>query len=155
MQLVASQPAHVLWLVGGVGGLALGMLVGEPTLSALGIAAFITAIASLTVKDAAIQLVLWGVLSVALVVVFRGFLPKKTSDLSPGVEARVSKLIPRGDMGEVTYEGSYWSARCQITDIEIREGQFVQVIGRQGNTLIVLPTTFADDSDNDIQDRPV
>lgn len=130
------------------------MLVGEPTLSALGIGAFITAIASLTVKDPGIQWLIWGILSVALAVVFRGLVPKESKDLAPSTEAEVSKAIPSGGLGEVTYEGSYWSARCQISDVAIAVGQTVHVIGRQGNTLIVLPTTFPD-TDYEISDSPV
>jgi membrane protein implicated in regulation of membrane protease activity len=125
------------------------MLIAEPTLSALGIAAIITAIAALTVNNLAIQALIWGVLSVSLAVVFRGFVPKESKDLMPAVEAEVSQTIPKGGVGEVSYEGSYWSARCQISDVAIAIGQIVHVVGRQGNTLIVLPTSFPEDHVSD------
>lgn len=121
------------------------MLIAEPTLSALGIAGIITAIASLTIDELGVQLLIWGVLSVALAVVFRGLVPRESKDLLPALEAEVSQLIPKGGAGEVHYEGSYWAARCQISDIAIDAGQTVQVVGRQGNTLVVLPTTFPDE----------
>lgn len=151
-QFISSQPPYMLWLIGGVGLLGIGMLAVEPTLSALGIAALITAIAALTVKNLGIQLLIWGVLAIALALVFRGFVPRESKALTPSTEAEVSKTIPRGGIGEVAYEGTLWSARCQISDLSVAIGEVVQVIGRQGNTLIVLPTSFPD-FDQEIQDE--
>lgn len=145
-ELLASQPSHILWLIGGVSTLTVGMMVGEPTLSALGISAFITAIASLAVRDTAAQWLIWGILSVALMVFFRAFMPKPTQETFDTTEAEVSQSIPRGGVGQVTYEGSFWMARCQISDLSIPEGQTVIVVGRQGNTLIVLPNSFSSDA---------
>lgn len=151
-QFISSQPTYLLWLIGGVGLLGIGMLTVEPTLSALGIAALITAIAALTVKNLGIQLLIWGVLAIALGLIFRGLVPKESRALTPSTEAEVSKTIPRGGVGEVSYEGTVWSARCQISDLSVAIGEVVQVVGRQGNTLIVLPTTFPD-FDQEIQDE--
>lgn len=145
-ELLANQPSHILWLIGGVSTLLVGMMVGEPTLSALGISAFITAIASLYVPDAAAQWLIWGILSIALMVIFRSFMPKEVKEIDTTTEAEVSQSIPRGGVGQVTYEGSFWMARCQVSDLSIPEGQTVIVVGRQGNTLIVLPSSFASDT---------
>jgi membrane protein implicated in regulation of membrane protease activity len=145
-ELLASQPSHILWLIGGVSTLTVGMMVGEPTLSALGISAFITAIASLAVRDTAAQWLIWGMLSIALMVVFRAFMPKEVKESYESTEAEVSQSIPRGGVGQVTYEGSFWTARCQISDLSIPEGQTVIVVGRHGNTLIVLPSSFSSDA---------
>jgi membrane protein implicated in regulation of membrane protease activity len=129
------------------------MLIVDPTLSALGISAIITAIASLSVNSLGIQLLIWGILSIALAVIFRGLVPRESKDLLPSVEAEVSQTIPKGGLGEVSYEGSYWSARCQISDISVDKGQIVHVVGRQGNTLIVLPVSFPEEGEEDIFDR--
>lgn len=153
-EYLLNQPAHILWLIGGVGCLVIAMLAFDPLLSALGISALITAIASLTIQNVGAQLLIWGILSIALAVVFRGFVPRESKDLQPATDAIVSKSIPSGGMGEVSYEGSYWSARCQISDVTIASGQVVHVVGRQNNTLIVLPTVFPDDGEN-LQDRSV
>ncbi|NJL23533.1 MAG: hypothetical protein HC895_26345 [Leptolyngbyaceae cyanobacterium SM1_3_5] len=57
---------------------------------------------------------------------------------------KCQKTIPPGGLGEVSYDGSLWRARCQISDVELRAGQPVHVVSRQGNTLTVLPATFQD-----------
>ena len=136
---------HIYWLIGGLVFLGLGLVVGEPVAAALGIAAVITAIAALSVPSVVIQLVLWGILSIALAVVLRGMVPKQSKDLRHSIEATVFETIPKGELGVVTYEGALWKARCQISDISVAPKQVVHVIGRQGNTLIILPTTFEDE----------
>lgn len=133
------------WLIGGLVFLGLGLVVGEPVAAALGIAAIITAIAALSLPSLAMQLLIWGILSIALAVVLRGMVPKQSKELSPSIEATVSETIPKGGLGVVTYEGALWKARCQISDLTVAPGQVVHVVGRQGNTLIILPTTFDED----------
>ncbi|NJO42933.1 MAG: NfeD family protein [Cyanobacteria bacterium CRU_2_1] len=146
LELIANQP-YALWLGLGLIFLLLGMVVGEPTVAALGIAALITAMASLTVPLLTYQVVIWGILSIALSVVLRGLVPKRAKDLNPSTEAIVSETIPTGGVGIVSYEGSPWKARCQISDIAIHPGETVHVVGRQGLTLIVLPTNFSESND--------
>lgn len=146
LELLQSQPAHILWLLAGLGFLGIAMMIAEPTISALGFAAIITAIAALTVSQFGTQLLIWGILSVSLAGVLQGLVPRESKELEPATEAEVSEAIPPNGVGEVTYEGSYWRARCQVSDVAIAVGQIVHVIGRQGNTLIVLPSTFPDHS---------
>jgi membrane protein implicated in regulation of membrane protease activity len=152
LELALNQPAHILWLLGGLMFLAMGMLVGEPSIAALGFAAFITAIAALSVSDFATQLLIWGVLSVSLAVLLRGMVPRESRELRHSVEAEVVDVIPQGGFGHVIYEGSLWKARCQFSDVAIHVGHKVQVVGRDGNTLIVVPGNF---TDHDIYDRTV
>jgi membrane protein implicated in regulation of membrane protease activity len=123
--------------------LFLNLLVFEPTIAALGIAAIITAIAALSINSFGIQLLIWSILSVALAVILRGMVPRESRDLDPPTKAEVSVSIPRGGMGEVAYEGTLWSARCQVSDVAIAAGQTVYVVGRQDNTLLVMPTPYA------------
>ncbi len=148
-QALALSNIHILWLVGGFVFLGLGVVIGEPVAAALGLAAIITAIAALSVPSILMQLLIWGVLSIALSVVLRGMVPKKSKDLRGNIDAIVSETIPKGGLGVVSYEGAIWKARCQISDITVTPGQTVQVVGRQGNTLLVMPTTFADDEPTD------
>lgn len=142
--IIQSQPAYVLWLVTGLAFLGIAMLVFEPTIVAFGFAALITGVAAISVREFSLQLLIWGVLSVSLAIVLRGFVPRQSKDLGPVTQASVSQPIPPGGVGEVTYEGSFWTARCQISDVAIAVGQIVQVVGRQGNTLIVLPNDVYD-----------
>lgn len=144
-QALALSNIHILWLVGGFIFLGLGLVIGEPVAAALGLAAIITAIAALSVPSVLMQLLIWGILSIALSVVLRGMVPKKSKDLRGNIDAIVSETIPKGGLGVVSYEGAIWKARCQISDITVTPGQTVQVVGRQGNTLLVMPTTFADE----------
>lgn len=140
-ELISSQP-YTLWLILGFLFLILGMVVGEPVVASLGIAALITAMAALTVTSIPTQVVIWGVLSIALSVVLRSMVPKRAKDLNPSTEAIVSETIPNGGVGLVSYDGALWKARCQVSDITISPGETVHVVGRQGLTLIVLPATF-------------
>jgi membrane protein implicated in regulation of membrane protease activity len=149
-EFIAEQP-YTLWLLLGFLFLFLGMVVGEPVVASLGIAALITAMAALTVTSLPTQVVIWGVLSLALAIVLRGMVPKQAKDLSPNTAAIVSETIPKGNIGLVSYDGALWKARCQISDITISPGETVEVVGRQGLTLIVLPTTFPD---SDLEDYP-
>lgn len=151
-ELMADQP-YAVWLVLGFLFLILGTLVGEPVVASLGIAALITAMAALTVTSITTQIVIWGVLSIALAVVLRGMVPKQAKDLAPSTHAVVSETIPSGGTGLVSYNGALWKARCQISDITISPGQEVQVVSRQGLTLIVLPTTFPDSEIRTYTDR--
>lgn len=123
-------------------------------MASLGIAALITAMAALTVTSISTQVVIWGVLSIALAVVLRGMVPKPAKGLNPSTEALVSETIPKGGVGVVSYDGTLWKARCQISDVTMSPGETVQVVGRQGLTLIVLPTTFPEsDLDNYYSDH--
>lgn len=140
-QLFSSQP-HVVWLAIGLIGLTLGMLVGEPSVIALAIAALITAVVALTISSVTVQVLVWGVLALCLALVMRGLEPRESKELLPLPEAKVSESIPAGGEGYVHYDGSTWRARCQLSDVAIDAGTSVAVISRQGNTLIVLPSSF-------------
>jgi membrane protein implicated in regulation of membrane protease activity len=146
MQVISGNQPYV-WLLVGIVFLGLGMVVGEPVVASLGIAGLITAIAAITVKSLLYEMIIWGVLSICLIIVLRGLVPKHSA-LSPEAEATVSEIIPKGGVGLVTYEGSLWKARCQISDITITPGQIVQVVARQGLTLIVMPTNFDEPMDS-------
>lgn len=138
-ELLRQQPAYLLWLLGGLGFVGMAMLVGEPTLAALGFAAVITAIVAITIPTFGVQLFVWAILSFSLAIVFRGLVPRQAQSLQPSQEGKVITHIPPRGEGEVSYEGTYWQARCQISDMAIAVGTTVYVVGRQGNTLIVLP----------------
>ena len=137
-------PAHTLWLLGGMLCLALGMLIPEPSIPALGIAAIITAIAALNVPSALAQMLLWGVLSLTLASFMRWLMPKEAKTLKHDTEAWVRTAIPVAGVGRVIYEGALWQARCQMQDVAIAPQQRVYVVGREGTTLLVIPTNYLD-----------
>lgn len=132
--------------------LAISTLIPEPSIPALGIAAIITAIAALRVPSPLAQMVLWGVLSFTLASLMRSLMPKEAKTLAHDTEAWVRTTIPANGMGRVIYEGTLWQARCQLPDVAIAPQQQVYVVGRQGNTLFVIPANY---SDLDISDSPL
>jgi len=142
--MFSNLPTYQLWLIGGLLTLAVSTVVPEPTFSALGIAAVITAIAALTITNISVQFLIWAILAVVMALIMRSMVPAESaSGLEEPQEAEVQTTIPRGGVGEVIYEGSYWSARCQVSDVTITAGERVRVVGRQGNTLMVLPVYSA------------
>ncbi|MEB3211668.1 MAG: NfeD family protein [Leptolyngbyaceae bacterium] len=144
---LSDQSPHRLWLIGGLIVLGIGMLVGEPGIASIGLAALITAILALSVPSLAIQLIVWSILSLALAIVLRGLVSQKPKPSQWQTEAEVTVMIPEGRVGEVAYEGTLWKAKCDIADLQIPQGELVNVIGRQGNTLIVMPVRFMNYSD--------
>lgn len=106
----------------------------------LGISALIVSIFALFIPQVSIQVGLWLVFSVLTVLVLRRFLPKRTPyTLAASTEARTITAIPPGETGRVLYEGNSWQARCEDYQTEIPTHQRVIVVGRQGNTLLVIP----------------
>lgn len=89
------------------------------------------------------QIVLWMVLSGVLVWASRRFVrsPKAAKKLD-ATDAETLTEIPAGKTGRVLYEGNSWAARCEDEALTIEPHQKVYVVGRQGTTLIVLPTNL-------------
>jgi membrane protein implicated in regulation of membrane protease activity len=137
---ILDLPAYALWVLSGLGLLSLGTLLGEPVMMSLGLAAFITAIAALSVTALPWQLLIWIGLTLAIVILLQGLMPRESEALRLPTEAHVHEAIPVGGCGHVWYSGALWKAQCQFSDVAIAIGQTVFVVGRQDNTLIVLPT---------------
>lgn len=53
-------------------------------------------------------------------------------------KAVVTQTIKPGDVGQVRFQGSWWSARC-VDDVILGLGEVVYVIHRHNNTLYVEP----------------
>lgn len=106
---------------------------------AMGISAFIVALLSVALPYFGLQVLLWMVLSLLLVFLTRRLLPKRSHyTLRDATEARTLTEIAPGQTGRVIFEGNSWQARCD-SNILIFPDQKVLVIGREGNTLIVIP----------------
>ncbi|MEM9267260.1 MAG: NfeD family protein [Cyanobacteria bacterium P01_F01_bin.13] len=86
------------------------------------------------------QVALWMVLSLLMFGALRRFSPRRQSPaLMDATEARTITSIPPGQSGRVMYEGNSWPACCSDREVAIATNQTVIVVGRQGNTLIVMP----------------
>ncbi len=106
-----------------------------------GVSALIVAGLSLFIPSFLIQVVLWVGLSAALIVFSRRLLSKQKAphSLAEAQEARTLTEIPVGEAGRVICDGNSWRAKCSDPEMAIAPHQSVFVVGRQGNTLIVIP----------------
>lgn len=131
----------VLWLLIGVGFCLVELLVPTAFISSvMGVSALIVALISLVLPQLSWQIVLWMIISVALVVLVQRWVPKqKASALMDDVEAETLTEILPGKMGRVLYEGNSWQARCGDESLAIAPQQKVYVVGRKGNTLLIMP----------------
>jgi len=108
--------------------------------STLGISALIVALISLVLPQVNLQILLWMILSVIFIFLLRQFMPKRRPyAIEASTEARALTEIPAGKMGRVRYEGNSWQARCEDEALTIAVDQELYVVGRKGNTLMVLP----------------
>lgn len=108
----------------------------------MGISAIVVGVLLLTFPafPFGLQVALWVVLSVALTILARRFMPKsKAYQIEDAIEAKTLTEIPARETGRVLYEGNSWAARCGDEELAIAPNQPVYVVGRKGNTLIVMP----------------
>lgn len=112
----------------------------------LGVSALIVAAISVFVPIFPVQVVLWLLLSTALVVSSRRFFTPKQRSKLPGdaMEGETLTAILPGRTGRVLYEGNSWRARCGNDVQAIAPHERVYVVGNEGNTLIVIPQNLLD-----------
>lgn len=106
----------------------------------LGVSALIVSAIALIVPSFSVQIGLWMVLSVLTTWALKRFVPKGNPYiLADSTEARTLTAIAPGQAGRVLYEGNSWQARCEDTAATIGADEPVIVIGRKGNTLLIMP----------------
>ena len=113
----------------------------------LGLSAIIVAAISLAIPQISLQIAIWMGISLGLVVGSRRLLPKRKKSINLGDDRTAETLtaIVPGKGGRVLYEGGSWQARSEYEEQTIPEGQQVYVLGKQGNTLIVLPQNLLEE----------
>jgi membrane protein implicated in regulation of membrane protease activity len=123
-----ATPSGFFILFFGIGALTVGVL------DALGI-----------VENLGIEILLFTVLSVMFLLMFRGRLrarfemPKSSNvDTLIGVVATVQEPMTPGVMGRVEVRGSMWAAR-NTSDVTLGAGQRARVAAVDGLTLAVIP----------------
>lgn len=135
----------IFWILLGVALCVMELLIPTAFLeSALGVSAIMVGLLVMALPVVAFswQVALWMVLSLLLFWALRRFTPRKQPPaLMDATEARTITSIPPGESGRVIYEGNSWPACCSDQDLAIATNQTVIVVGRQGNTLIVLPAS--------------
>lgn len=106
----------------------------------LGISALLVAAIALVFPSFGTQVSIWLVLSVLATWALKRFVPQRTpSTLAEATEARTITAIPAGKTGRVLYEGNSWQARSEDAEAVIGADEQVIVVGRQGNTLLIVP----------------
>ena len=69
------------------------------------------------------------------------FLSPRSDFSSFDKQAIVDETIRPFQAGRVSFQGSWWDARCQ-QNIILKSGEFVEVVGIHNITLIVEPTLY-------------
>ena len=133
----------LVWII--IGGILCSMELVFPTAFVsfmMGIAALLVAVVSLFLPQYTLLVGLWLLFSTALIIFSRRlFTPKrKISITGDDSEATAIGGIPAGSAGRVLYEGNSWRAKCADETRDIAPSEPVYVVGKQGNTLIVLPS---------------
>lgn len=84
------------------------------------------------------QVIIWCVLSVLLSYLLPLFMPQQPTKI-----AKIAKVIEPihgcSYEGRVLYQGTQWNAVCVVESSEIPVDAKVRVVGRYGNTLVVVP----------------
>jgi membrane protein implicated in regulation of membrane protease activity len=79
--------------------------------------------------------------------VFQAFLAsfaaKGTMSSAHEYEGKIAEVVEPGKIWRVYYKATYWSARAQKQE-NLRSGDWVKVIGRQGLVLLIEPMNTRD-----------
>jgi len=133
----------LIWLLAGSGLCLMELFLPTAFVAFLmGISAIVVAFLSQAILGKLwLQVVVWLLLSTALVVLSRRFvrLPHRKSKIQDAIIAETLTEIPAGKTGRVLYEGNSWRALCDDEKLSIPPNQRVYVTRREGTTLIVMP----------------
>ena len=132
----------IFWILIGVALCVMELMIPTAFLeSALGVSAVLVGLVAMVLPvNFSWQVALWMVLSLSVFLALRRFAPRRQPPaLMDATEARTITSIPPGSSGRVMYEGNSWPACCSDHETAIATNQTVIVVGRQGNTLIVMP----------------
>ena len=132
----------LFWII--VGGILCSMEFVFPTAFValmMGIGALLVAVVSLFWTQNTFLVALWLIFSTLLIILSRRFFtPKRQiSRTGDAQEGETITAINAGSTGRVLYEGNSWRARCADETQKIAAREIVYVVGKEGNTLIVLP----------------
>jgi membrane protein implicated in regulation of membrane protease activity len=138
--------AWVWWLIGAAG-LGIGLVItAMPELGMLAVGAVAAAVIAGLGGDAVFQVVVFAVVSVALIAVVRPIAARHSAQrprLATGVEALKGKqavVLERvdGSGGRIKLAGEVWSARALDSQLTYEVGQEVDVVEIEGATAIVM-----------------
>jgi membrane protein implicated in regulation of membrane protease activity len=130
-----------LWLIGGTGLCLMEFMLPSALVSVfLGLAAIGVSLFALFFPSAlAGQVFVWMLLSAAIAWLGHRYRPKQSSIDFSQTEAQALTAIAPGRTGRVLYEGASWRAKCGDDTSTMQPEEQLQVIGRDGTTLLVVP----------------
>ncbi len=136
-----------LWLIGGTGLCLMEFVLPSALISVfLGLAAIGVSLFALFFPSAlAVQVFVWMLLSAAITWLGHRFRPRQSSIDFSRTEAQALTAIAPGQAGRVLYEGASWRAKCGDDTSTMQPEQQLQVIGRDGTTLLVVPMNYLED----------
>lgn len=139
-----AHPA-IYWIIGGLVGLILEMVVPAFVIGSFGVSAFVVALASWLGASLPVQLVLFGVLGFVFIGPARRFLHRSGPSLRLGADNLPGKLATclepiDGDLaaGVVQLDGARWTA-VAARGLRIERGTTVEVQRIEGVRLVVAP----------------
>jgi membrane protein implicated in regulation of membrane protease activity len=107
---------------------------------AMGVSALLVSLISLYIDNFAVQAFLWLCLSTAIAIAARKLAPRRrVRTLEDASEAETLTPIAPGQKGRALYEGNSWFAYCEDPEMALPARLKVEVIRREGNTLVVMP----------------
>ena len=108
----------------------------------IGTAALLMLLVGLPIASPALQFFVFALLSAAFIAISNRLVPKMHPELdSPFYREQVTvttDILP-GELGRVAFQGTTWSARCELSDLPLSVGTKVMIVGQKGNVLEVMP----------------
>ncbi|MGB0562750.1 MAG: NfeD family protein [Spirulinaceae cyanobacterium] len=111
----------------------------------MGLAALLVGVISLVLPSVGLQIALWMGLSVFFLLLVRRWFTPRFRPVIPEqatVGETLTEILP-GAAGRVLCDGNSWRAFCEDDAIAIAAEQRVEILRREGNTLIVRPIVTA------------
>jgi membrane protein implicated in regulation of membrane protease activity len=135
------------WLITGIVLCSIELLIPTAFIAVcLGVSALLVSLVALFLPSwFGLQLTIWMLLSCGLVLLGYRINKKRTSrKIQESTEAEALTAMMPNQTGRVLYEGASWQARCADGVEAIEPHDKLQVVDRQGNTLIVMPMYLLD-----------
>ncbi|MGD1901517.1 MAG: NfeD family protein [Geitlerinemataceae cyanobacterium] len=133
-----------LWLAIGLGFCAMEVILPTAFVEmSMGVSALVVALLTAFVPGLNLQIGLWMVLSLLSVMAVKRWLPQVRSlPIDDETEAEALTAMEPGELGRVIFEGNSWRAKCE-GDRAISPSDRAIVVGRKGNTLLVMRDDFS------------
>jgi membrane protein implicated in regulation of membrane protease activity len=107
---------------------------------AMGLSALVVSLLSLYIDNFAVQAFVWLCLSTAIAIAARKFAPRRrVKTLEDALVAETLTPIAPGQRGRALYEGNSWYAYCEDPTLALPAHFKVDVLRREGNTLVIRP----------------